>query len=746
MKRTRMRRKSVYRRYFLTYCCIAMIPVIAVVGVLIVIMGSNHAETAQDLYRRATMQTAAHVDSILQDMEASVNYFSSDEYVTRLLDEQNGGPMLESAVTGYLKRVEENSRLPVQTLYYSVGETDVYTSTGIVDYKKFEQSISREANLTMSGFFTKLNTISSMYVWLLNPGVDSDSRYHSSIAFAFPVFKSDANKRGTFVYLVRMSDVLAVATEYLGMQPDYLYLYTANYGLIGTSETNLQDQEARGRILRSGVNTIAEIELSSRKYQILRYKTDLYGFNIITCVQLDKLYGDANAMRLNMILIALAATLLIGVVAVQLARYSYRPIKALLENIGGGEEDEDNPQEFERISRHLNDMNSQVSTLEDRLSMQRPMIRDRVMLGLLRGTLDEKGQEQFRVVCPNVNLKDASCYVALLRAEGRTLEFHQAELEEIDLDGADEHGVYLEDERLFAMLIVVSDEADSRWEQCAQLLRLMEKLKIASPRIGAGKLVRGAEHIPMSFLEAYIALNEKTNARGDAAVFPYDDQPADGGNRNCLLPEDGTTSIYVQSLCSVDTKTALRMLDALRHRLEDNCNSILNMTYMRFELFSRALAVCEPNVAQRFGKNIVSIEFFPDEKRYWEMMREITTANCEAVESRRDNVQREVRHTILTAVREHCCEPDFSLGRLSELVGFSATYINRCLREETGYGFMKLNSILRIARAKEELLRTDHMIKDIVANVGYLDIASFTRKFKEMEGVTPGEYRRLNGK
>jgi two-component system, response regulator YesN len=105
-----------------------------------------------------------------------------------------------------------------------------------------------------------------------------------------------------------------------------------------------------------------------------------------------------------------------------------------------------------------------------------------------------------------------------------------------------------------------------------------------------------------------------------------------------------------------------------------------------------------------------------------------------------------VRQKILITMREHCYEPDFSLSYLSEIVGFSSTYINRCLREETGYGFMKLNSILRIARAKEELVQTDKMIKEIVANVGYMDIASFTRKFKEMEGVTPGEYRRLNGK
>ena len=748
--RKRIRKNSLYRRYFLSYSCIAMIPVIAVVGVLIIIMDNNHTQTARDLYRRANVQTAAHIDSILRDMETSVSNFNTDAYLSQLLDAEGGDAQLTAAIAGYLKRVEDNSRLPMKAIYYSVGETDVYTASGVIGYKTFEQSVSREANLTLSGFFTQLNTILSMHVWLLEPGVYSGSLYRSAIAFAFPVFKSDANKRGTFVFLVSMADVLDIAAEYLGMQPDYLYLYAANYALIGTFETTLQNDDERNQILRHSANTIGEIKIADRRYQIMRYKTDLYGFNIITCVQLDTLYGDARALRLHMALVALAAVLIIGVLALQLARYSYRPVKALLENIGDDEDEEepeDEPEAFERINQHLTAMNSQVLTLKERLSVQRPMVRDRVMLSLLRGTLDDSRQEQFNIVFPDVHLENSACYVALLRAEGRALEYHQPELEELDIDGADAHGVYMEDERLFAMLIVVSDEADNRRAQCAELLRIMESLKIDSAKIGAGKLVRGAEHIPTSYLEAYIALNEKMNAQNGTAVFLYNDiTVADNTPRTWLLPEDGTTSIYLQSLCSVDTKTALRMLDTLHQRLEENFNSILNMTYTRFELFSKALAACEPEVARRFGKTTVSIESFPDENRFWELIRDLTVANCEAVENRLNDTQREVRRKILTTMREHCCEPDFSLGYLSEIVGFSSTYINRSLREETGYGFMKLSSILRIARAKEELLKTDHMIKDIVANVGYMDIASFTRKFKEMEGVTPGEYRRLNGK
>jgi AraC-like DNA-binding protein len=45
---------------------------------------------------------------------------------------------------------------------------------------------------------------------------------------------------------------------------------------------------------------------------------------------------------------------------------------------------------------------------------------------------------------------------------------------------------------------------------------------------------------------------------------------------------------------------------------------------------------------------------------------------------------------------------------------------------------------------KRQLRETDKPIKEIVVQVGYLDVANFTRKFKKIVGVTPGQYRNLN--
>lgn len=48
-------------------------------------------------------------------------------------------------------------------------------------------------------------------------------------------------------------------------------------------------------------------------------------------------------------------------------------------------------------------------------------------------------------------------------------------------------------------------------------------------------------------------------------------------------------------------------------------------------------------------------------------------------------------------------------------------------------------------KAKELLLKTDMNIADIAAAVGYYSVSSFIRRFKEMEKLTPGEYKKKYG-
>lgn len=78
-------------------------------------------------------------------------------------------------------------------------------------------------------------------------------------------------------------------------------------------------------------------------------------------------------------------------------------------------------------------------------------------------------------------------------------------------------------------------------------------------------------------------------------------------------------------------------------------------------------------------------------------------------------------------------------------VGFSPAYFSALFKKETGEGFSKYLTQVRIDRAKELLRETDMPVAEVCEAVGYNDRKHFTQLFHKMTGVNPAEFRRLYG-
>ena len=44
---------------------------------------------------------------------------------------------------------------------------------------------------------------------------------------------------------------------------------------------------------------------------------------------------------------------------------------------------------------------------------------------------------------------------------------------------------------------------------------------------------------------------------------------------------------------------------------------------------------------------------------------------------------------------------------------------------------------------KRLLVQSDETIRELVLQIGYNDVPNFLRKFKSLEGMTPGQYRQM---
>jgi AraC-like DNA-binding protein len=97
--------------------------------------------------------------------------------------------------------------------------------------------------------------------------------------------------------------------------------------------------------------------------------------------------------------------------------------------------------------------------------------------------------------------------------------------------------------------------------------------------------------------------------------------------------------------------------------------------------------------------------------------------------------------SIVDYLTEHYPEP-FSMADLCQRVGMSESAFSRSFRRATGNTFTDFVNRLRINKACQLLMETDRYITNVCYDVGFNNVANFNRRFLQIKGQTPKEFRR----
>lgn len=97
---------------------------------------------------------------------------------------------------------------------------------------------------------------------------------------------------------------------------------------------------------------------------------------------------------------------------------------------------------------------------------------------------------------------------------------------------------------------------------------------------------------------------------------------------------------------------------------------------------------------------------------------------------------------VIAAMHENLDE-ELSLEDMAEVAIMSPFHLNRVFRQITGVPPCRFLTALRLAAAKRMLLNSSLSVTDISLEVGYNSLGTFTRRFTELVGVSPGRFRTL---
>jgi AraC-like DNA-binding protein len=85
---------------------------------------------------------------------------------------------------------------------------------------------------------------------------------------------------------------------------------------------------------------------------------------------------------------------------------------------------------------------------------------------------------------------------------------------------------------------------------------------------------------------------------------------------------------------------------------------------------------------------------------------------------------------------------NFSMAGLCERLAMTESSFSRYFRRATGNSFTDFVNRLRINKACQLLMETDRYITNVCYDVGFNNVANFNRRFLQIKGMTPKEFRR----
>jgi AraC-like DNA-binding protein len=106
-----------------------------------------------------------------------------------------------------------------------------------------------------------------------------------------------------------------------------------------------------------------------------------------------------------------------------------------------------------------------------------------------------------------------------------------------------------------------------------------------------------------------------------------------------------------------------------------------------------------------------------------------------------DEAENDQVNVLINRIMRDYAQP-LSAAELAAEMGMTESRFSRFFRRATGNTFTDFVNRIRVNRAGQLLMETDRLVTHICYEVGFNNVANFNRRFLEIKGVTPSDFRR----
>lgn len=250
---------------------------------------------------------------------------------------------------------------------------------------------------------------------------------------------------------------------------------------------------------------------------------------------------------------------------------------------------------------------------------------------------------------------------------------------------------------------------------------------------------------PSQFTLAYEAASEMIRQRRLNAETQLVTQPGSGPVLALWTPEEDRS--FTSHLDVGSAEPLLSLVQNKLHWLGKQDAAAWHYTQFASDLLSKLLMAL---MAHKIDTGLLqpegspspfdAMEGFVDAGQYQVFLGSVTERAAGLIREKRDACD-PIVDFVNRFIEQHYGD-DIYQELIADRLNISAGYLRNYFKDKTGRHLSDYLNEYRMGKAKELLQHTEERIQDIAAKVGYQNANSFTRMFRRLTGVTPGEYRR----
>ncbi|MDD7270855.1 MAG: helix-turn-helix domain-containing protein [Spirochaetales bacterium] len=494
-------------------------------------------------------------------------------------------------------------------------------------------------------------------------------------------------------------------------------------------------KDSEGKLIFSSSNSVSDSSVSSREY--ISPTTGWHYTALLPDTQ--QIFSKVTSISKEYMITVTLTTLFCFILIMYIQEKLYAPIKDLGEKVKNVISDtEKTNNEFKGISKAIDILSTQNTDLASTLDANMTDIKNSRLYRLINGVYDSVAD--FNTDNMDLGLTLYYQYVTILIVAVSSTN--------VDLNSfAANEKNKLKDKYLFyyctaigrkeqIVFILNSNDEDSG-KTLAQDLLSNAMLENISLTIGVGCPTDDLSKAGQSYIEASGALDHRY-VKGNNRVITFS-EISGSVDKKALYPNSEMMALK-NALAANNLESIAAAMDGITQIIKNDDLPV----YLVRCIISDML-------------NLIN-RYFPVSGEHENITMRLSAADTvqeviDIAEMWKDSIWKSVKakQKLASSINEikqyidaNCLKPEFSAYETADRFNLTLPALSKLFKESFGENLIDYTTSMRMETAKQLLMETELSVSEISDKVGYYNLSSFTRRFKQSQGISPTEYRSIS--